>query len=65
MLLESSDLPERVLAGTQRFRESMTAAGFQIAGDHHPICPVMLGDAALASKFADRMLGKLPNRQRG
>ena len=26
--------------------------------DSHPICPVMLGDARLASTFADEMLGK-------
>lgn len=29
---------------------------FQILGDTHPICPVMLGDARLASQFADAML---------
>jgi glycine C-acetyltransferase len=34
----------------------MTAAGFQIVPGEHPIVPVMLGDAALASKFADAML---------
>ena len=28
----------------------------QILGDNHPICPVMLGDARLASQFADEML---------
>lgn len=36
----------------------MTSAGFTISGDNHPICPVMLGDAKLASEFADKMLGK-------
>jgi len=30
-------------------------------GDNHPICPVFLGDAKLASTFADKMLGKLIN----
>ena len=31
-----------------------------LQGDpEHPICPVMLGDAKLASQFADQMLGKL------
>ncbi len=34
----------------------MTDAGFQIVLGEHPIVPVMLGDAALASKFADAML---------
>ena len=26
----------------------------------HPICPVMLGDARLASQFANKMLGTFP-----
>jgi glycine C-acetyltransferase len=34
----------------------MTAAGFDIAPGEHPIVPVMLGSAALASRFADAML---------
>jgi glycine C-acetyltransferase len=34
----------------------MTSAGFNIVPGEHPIVPVMLGDAALASKFADAML---------
>lgn len=37
----------------------MTSAGFTVSGDDHPICPVMLGDAKLASMFADKMLGNL------
>ncbi len=36
----------------------MTKAGFQIRGIDHPIAPVMLGDAKLASDFADAMLGE-------
>lgn len=59
MLMESASLPERVLANTHLFRDRMTAAGFKLAGAYdHPICPVMLGDAALACKFADKMLEK-------
>jgi len=34
----------------------MQTLGFKILGDNHPICPVMLGDARLASQFADEML---------
>jgi glycine C-acetyltransferase len=34
----------------------MTAAGFTIVPGEHPIAPVMLGDAALASSFAERLL---------
>lgn len=57
MLLESSKYSEKVQQNTKRFRDQMTAAGFTIAGMDHPICPVMLGDARLASNFADKMLG--------
>lgn len=35
----------------------MTKAGFTISGDNHPICPIMLGDAKLATEFADKMMG--------
>ena len=34
----------------------MTDLGFEIPASAHPICPVMLGDAALATKIANRML---------
>ena len=38
------------------FREKMTALGFELVPGEHPIIPVMLGDASLASNFADKML---------
>lgn len=43
----------------------MEAAGFTISGANHPICPVMLGDARLASQMADDMLkrGEGPGRE--
>ena len=34
----------------------MAKLGFTILPGTHPICPVMLGDAALATKFSDAML---------
>ena len=34
----------------------MSAAGFALAGAGHPIVPVMIGDAALAARLAERML---------
>jgi glycine C-acetyltransferase len=36
----------------------MSKLGFNILPGTHPIVPVMLSDAALASKFADAMLAK-------
>lgn len=57
LIMESDDLPHKVLENTVRFRTRMTEAGFTLSGDpDHPICPVMLGDARLASEFADEML---------
>jgi len=56
-LLTGSDaLLARLNANTRRFREGMSAAGFAIKPCVHPIVPVMLGDARLASEFAARML---------
>nr|ADI21428.1 7-keto-8-aminopelargonate synthetase and related enzymes [uncultured gamma proteobacterium HF0010_26J14] len=56
-LMTSSDLVEKIRFNTHRFRDRMTEAGFTINGARdHPICPVMLGDARLASEMADAML---------
>ena len=49
-------LRERLEANAKRFRDSMTKAGFTLAGAGHPIIPVMLGDAALAQQMAAKML---------
>ncbi|KAJ8373331.1 hypothetical protein AAFF_G00266340 [Aldrovandia affinis] len=56
LLLASNEIAQSMTAKTMRFRNAMTAAGFTISGKAHPICPVMLGDARLASLIADDML---------
>ncbi|KAG8511150.1 2-amino-3-ketobutyrate coenzyme A ligase, mitochondrial [Galemys pyrenaicus] len=56
LLMESNAIVQSMAAKTQRFRSKMEAAGFTISGSNHPICPVMLGDARLASCMADDML---------
>ncbi|XP_006026016.1 2-amino-3-ketobutyrate coenzyme A ligase, mitochondrial isoform X1 [Alligator sinensis] len=56
LLMESNAIAQSMAAKTKRFRSKMTAAGFTISGQDHPICPVMLGDARLASVMADDML---------
>jgi len=56
ILLDDSSLVEKINSNTTRFRKGMTEAGFTISGDDHAISPVMLGDAKLASDFADLML---------
>src|SRR3954453_3380239 len=49
LLTETAELRERLFANTRLFRERMTSHGFNIVPGEHPIVPVMLGDAALAS----------------
>ncbi|MGH8927106.1 MAG: glycine C-acetyltransferase [Acidimicrobiia bacterium] len=56
-LIERSDeLRRRLMANTDQFRSMMQEAGFTLTGNGHPIIPVMLGDARLATEMADRML---------
>lgn len=56
LLKQSTQLRDRLEANTRFFRQEMTAAGFQIVPGEHPIVPIMLGEAALAARFADAML---------
>lgn len=52
-----SSLVEKVRGNTHRFRDGMAAAGFEVRGARdHPICPVMLYDAKVASAMADALL---------
>lgn len=55
-LVEDDALRERLTANSERFRAGMTAAGFDLLPGSHPIIPVMLGDAKLASDMADALL---------
>jgi glycine C-acetyltransferase len=56
LLSASTDLRDRLESNTAFFRSRMTDAGFNIIPSTHAITPIMLGDAALATKMADRML---------
>jgi glycine C-acetyltransferase len=58
LLTESTALRDQLEVKTKFFREEMTQRGFNILPGTHPIAPIMLGDAALATKFADAMLAK-------
>jgi glycine C-acetyltransferase len=56
-LLEAdSALKSRLWDNAAYFRAQMSAAGFNLVPGEHPIIPVMLGDAKLASEFAQRLL---------
>jgi glycine C-acetyltransferase len=58
LLASSTERRDRLEANTMRFRSAMTAAGFAIRPGVHPIVPIMLGDARLATEMADRMLSR-------
>jgi glycine C-acetyltransferase len=55
-LRTSAERRQRLASNAERFRSSMSAAGFTLAGAGHPIIPVMLGDARVASEMADLLL---------
>ena len=58
LLTKTSELRERLFSNTKLFRERLTSSGFQILPGEHPIVPVMLGDASLATRMADLLLKK-------
>ena len=58
MLTASTELRDKVEANTKYFRDEIKKIGLDVIESEHPICPVMLGDAVLAQKFAEKMLEK-------
>ena len=49
-------LRSRLTENTQQFRAGMSSLGFELKPGEHPIIPVMLGDARLATEMANRLL---------
>ncbi|MCE5326215.1 MAG: glycine C-acetyltransferase [Planctomycetaceae bacterium] len=58
ILSASTALRDKLAANTKHFRDGMAARGFNIAAGDHPIVPIMLGEAALATKMASMMLAE-------
>lgn len=58
LLRTSTELRDRLEAHTRFFREGLARLGFDVIPGTHPICPVMLGDAELATRFADALLNR-------
>ncbi|MGB0134760.1 glycine C-acetyltransferase [Dokdonella sp.] len=56
MLDAAGALRERLADNTAYFRQQMAELGFDIRPGTHPISPVMLYDAPLAQRFAERLL---------
>ncbi len=53
---EGANLRQRVNDNGALFRREMGALGFDLVPGSHPIVPVMLGDATLATQMADGLL---------
>jgi glycine C-acetyltransferase len=58
LVANSSDLRDRLHANAARMRTGLESAGFKIRPGNHPILPVMIGEASLATRLADRLLEK-------
>ena len=58
LLDESSALRDRLEANARFFRDGLSQIGFTLLPGVHPIVPIMLGDASLASRFAEALLAE-------
>ena len=56
LLSSTTELRDKLEYNTNYFKEKIVAAGFDIKPGDSPIVPIMLYDAALSQKFADRLL---------
>lgn len=56
IVAQSGELRAQLFDNARHFRGALTTLGFKLLPGEHPIIPVMLGDAALASKMADKLL---------
>jgi glycine C-acetyltransferase len=58
MLLASTQLRDKLAENTSYFRQQIADLGLNVISGEHPIVPIMLGDAVLAQKMAERLLEK-------
>jgi glycine C-acetyltransferase len=58
MLSESTELRDKLTENTRYFRQRITELGLNVIPGEHPIVPIMLGDAVLAQKMAEKLLEK-------
>ena len=56
LLKRDNSLQQQLHENARYFRDKMTERGFDLKPGEHPIIPVMLGDAKLATEMADRLL---------
>ena len=55
LVAQADDARDRLRRNAERFRELMTAEGFELLPGEHPIVPVMFGDAELTARMAVQM----------
>ena len=58
ILSASTDLRDKLQSNTSYFREQIAKLGLEVLPGEHPIVPIMLGDAVLAQKMAEKLLEK-------
>jgi glycine C-acetyltransferase len=58
LIQHKPDLLQKLKRNSQYFREGLAKAGFTLIPGEHPIIPVMLGDAQLAGRMAERLLSE-------
>jgi len=58
LLGDAPELRERLETNTRFFRRNIAEAGFNVVKGEHPIVPIMIGDAAMATRMADLLLTK-------
>jgi len=58
MLLDSTEFRDKLMDNTRYFRQQITRLGLDVIAGEHPIVPIMLGDAVLAQKMAEKLLEK-------
>ena len=55
---KTTELRDQLETNTEHFRKKITEAGFDIKPGNHPIVPIMLYEAALAQKMAEKLLAE-------
>lgn len=58
MLMASTELHDKLAKNTRYFRQQIAGLGLDVIVGEHPIVPIMLGDAVLAQKMAEKLLEK-------
>ena len=56
--MKSTELLNKLTENTRYFRQQIAGLGLDVVPGEHPIVPIMLGDAVLAQKMAEKLLEK-------